>query len=117
MRVLMAARPRHNQSRTRQERSVELPNRSIKTKRSLLHHPIFRGDTELSLKPSHVVIEPFPCNHNTFSPTRRTRRIYYVSRVLRVTFCPKVRFVLTRHLLPLRIHIKYPHSFSRRNSA
>src|SRR6185369_11073096 len=99
-RIAMSLRLRHDQARTNQKRSVELPHRSIKTERRLLQHSIRCRKRELTLHPVHVIANGAVRNEHSLWSASRTRGVYHVGRLLHIdlhsTIAPTLLWQLRR---------------------
>ena len=80
--ILMAARPRHHQLRSGQQRPEELPDRDVEAERGLLQHPVSRLQAVGLLHPEQPVADPRVRDHGPLRQARRARGVDDVGEAL-----------------------------------
>ena len=80
--ILMTSGFRHYQSRARKQWPEELPDRDVKTKRSLLQYSIGSRQRISALHPEQAIANSAMSIHHAFGLTGGTRRVDDVGQIL-----------------------------------
>ena len=80
-RIPLSSRPGQHHRRTMHERPVQLPDRTIESKRRLLQHPVTGPHGDLRRHPAQAVDNPTMLVHHALGLARRTRGIDHISQM------------------------------------